>query len=103
MSHPYGKQTVLFVFRHAQQYGTEAPAIALHGAQPESAVSTRICGWEARKQARPELGAYLMSRGLNVNLRGDYDSTAVILERDLITDHGRLCPNNTPRRVLYVS
>ena len=31
---------------------------------------------------QPQLsGAYLMSSGLNLNLRGDFDSTAVILER----------------------
>jgi hypothetical protein len=33
-------------------------------------------------EKQPELsGAYLMSHGLNVNLRGDFDSTAVVLER----------------------
>ena len=26
-------------------------------------------------------GAYLMHHGLNLNLRGDYDSTSVILEK----------------------
>jgi hypothetical protein len=26
-------------------------------------------------------GAYLMRNGINVNLRGDFDATAVILER----------------------
>jgi Glycosyl hydrolase family 36 C-terminal domain len=26
-------------------------------------------------------GAYLMNAGINVNLRGDFDATAVILER----------------------
>ena len=26
-------------------------------------------------------GAYLMGKGIDLNLRGDYDSTAVILER----------------------
>jgi hypothetical protein len=30
----------------------------------------------------PQLsGAYLMKAGLNLNLRGDFDATAVILER----------------------
>jgi alpha-galactosidase len=32
--------------------------------------------------APPQLsGAYLMKAGLNLNLRGDFDATAVILER----------------------
>jgi hypothetical protein len=33
-------------------------------------------------ERQPQLsGAYLMRAGLNVNLRGDFDATAVILER----------------------
>ena len=34
----------------------------------------------------PPSGAYLMNRGLNVNLRGDFDSTAIILERQLMAE-----------------
>ena len=75
-----GKQTVLFVFRHAQQYGTEAPAIRLHGLNPKALYRLESVDGKLVNKAGLS-GAYLMSRGLNVNLRGDYDSTAVILER----------------------
>jgi len=33
-------------------------------------------------ERQPELsGAYLMGVGLNLNLRGDYDAAAIVLER----------------------
>lgn len=76
-----GKQAVLFAFRHSQQYNTAVPAIPLRGLDPKALYRVEsIDGKLADRQ--PQLsGAYLMSAGLNLNLRGDYDSTAVILER----------------------
>jgi alpha-galactosidase len=76
-----GKQSVLFAFRHSQQYNTAVPAIPLRGLDPKALYRVEsIDGKLVDRQ--PELsGAYLMSAGLNLNLRGDYDSTAVILER----------------------
>jgi alpha-galactosidase len=76
-----GKQSVLFAFRHSQQYNTAVPAIPLRGLDPKALYRVEsIDGKLVDRQ--PELsGAYLMNAGLNLNLRGDYDSTAVILER----------------------
>jgi alpha-galactosidase len=75
-----GKQAVLFAFRHSQQFNTAAPAILLRGLD-ESAVY-RLESIDGKLQEKSELsGAYLMRRGVSLNLRGDYDSTAVILER----------------------
>lgn len=76
-----GKQAVVFAFRHSQEYNTAAPAIRLRGLD-ERAVY-RVEGVDGKLLDRqPELsGAYLMRAGINVNLRGDFDSTAVVLER----------------------
>lgn len=76
-----GKQAVLFAFRHSQQYNTAAPAIRLRGLDARALY--RLESTDGKMVERqPELsGAYLMSAGLNLNLRGDYDSTAVVLER----------------------
>jgi alpha-galactosidase len=76
-----GKQSVLFAYRHSQEYSTAPPAIHLQGLDERALYRLEsIDGKLAEKQ--PQLsGAYLMQAGLNVNLRGDFDSTAVILEK----------------------
>ncbi len=76
-----GRQSVLFAFRHTQQYNTAAPALYLRGLD-ESAVY-RLESVDGKLLDRPaELsGAYLMRHGINLRLGGDYDSTAVVLER----------------------
>jgi alpha-galactosidase len=76
-----GRQAVLFAFRHSQQYRTAVPAIRLQGLD-EHAVY-RVESTDGKLVgAQPQLGgAYLMRAGLNLNLQGDYDSTAVVLER----------------------
>ncbi len=76
-----GKQAVVFAFRHSQQYNMPAPTIFLRGLEERAIYRLRSNdGKLVEKQ--PELsGMYLMSRGLNLNLRGDFDSTAVVLDR----------------------
>jgi alpha-galactosidase len=76
-----GAQAVVFAFRHSQQYNTAAPTIRLRGLDERAVYRVEsIDGKLVEKQ--PLLsGAYLMRAGLNVNLRGDFDCTAVILER----------------------
>ena len=76
-----GKQAVLFAFRHSQQYNTAVPAIRVRGLDERALYRVEsVDGKLAENQ--PQLsGAYLMRAGLNVNLRGDFDSTAVVLER----------------------
>jgi alpha-galactosidase len=76
-----GKQSVLFVFRHSQEYATVPPAIHLQGLDAKAlyrleSIDNKLVGRQAQLS-----GAYLMQAGLNVNLQGDFDSTAVILER----------------------
>jgi alpha-galactosidase len=76
-----GKQAVLFAYRHSQQLRADAPAIRLRGLDPKAvykleSVGNRLAGMQAQYS-----GAYLMGLGVTLNLRGDYDATAVILER----------------------
>src|SRR3984957_14493249 len=78
---PDSRQSVLFVFRHSQEYSTAPPAIHLQGLDPKAlyrleSIDNRLV------ERQPQLsGAYLMQAGLNVTLQGDFDSTAVILEK----------------------
>jgi len=76
-----GRQSVVFAFRHSQQYNTAAPTICLRGLDEKA--TYKIEGLDNKLiEKQPVLsGAYLMNRGLNVNLRGDFDSTGVILEK----------------------
>lgn len=87
-----GKQAVLFVCRHSQQYNLPAPAIRLRGLEPNAVYRVEMLDGPPAMGRRPgqaappppvveRSGAYLMSQGVSVFLRGDYDSTAVILER----------------------
>ncbi len=76
-----GKQAVLFAFRHAQQYNTAAPTILLRGLDERAVYRLESFDKKLTEGLQQVSGAYLMRRGLNLNLRGDYDSTAVILER----------------------
>jgi len=76
-----GRQAVLFAFRHSQEYNTPPPAIQLRGLESRAVYKLEsIDGKLVDKQ--PELsGAYLMENRLDLNLRGDFDSTAVLLHR----------------------
>lgn len=73
-----GHQAVVFAFLHSQQYREDTPAIALKGLDPKSVYRVQEFGSTA---AQTSSGAYLMSEGLHLRLGGDYDSTAVLLER----------------------
>jgi alpha-galactosidase len=74
-----GKQAVLFAFIHSPQYRANAPAIRLAGLDAKATYRLKTLG----QQNTIELsGAYLMQSGVTVQLRGDYDSTSVLLERE---------------------
>ncbi len=76
-----GRQAVLFAFRHSQQYNTAVPAIRLRGLDERALYQLESVDGKLAERQRQLSGAWLMGAGLNVNLRGDYDSTAVVLER----------------------
>jgi alpha-galactosidase len=76
-----GRQSVLFAFRHSQEYNTAAPTLHLQGLDEKAIYKVEAIDNKLVERQAQLSGAYLMHAGLNVNLRGDFDSTAVILER----------------------
>lgn len=76
-----GKQSVVFVFRHSQEYNTPAPTLYLRGLDRKATYKLESIDNKLVERQPALSGAYLMHAGLNVNLRGDFDSTLVILER----------------------
>ncbi len=76
-------EAVVFAFLQATQFGEPFPAVQLEGLDP--AATYTITPQDAKKA--PMLpaeasGAELMHSGLQLNLRGDYDSTAVRLRKN---------------------
>ena len=76
-----GKQAVLLAYRHSQQYRTLAPAIRLHGLDAQAVYKLESVNNKLAERQQQYSGAYLMRVGLSLNLRGDYDAAAVILDR----------------------
>jgi alpha-galactosidase len=76
-----GKQAVVFAFRHSQQYNLAAPAIRVRGLEEKAMYRVESVDGKLVERQPQFSGAYLMRVGLNVNLRGDYDATAIVLER----------------------
>ena len=77
-----GKQAVVFAFRHSQQYNTDPPVIRLRGLDEQALYKLEsVVNRMGQGQQQQYSGAWLMRNGLALTLRGDYDATAVILER----------------------
>jgi alpha-galactosidase len=76
-----GSQAVLFAFRHSQQYNTAVAPIRLRGLDDKAMYTLESVDGKLEDKESPLSGAYLMNHGVMLNLRGDYDSTAVILQR----------------------
>jgi alpha-galactosidase len=76
-----GKQAVVFALRHSQQYDTAAPTLLLRGLDERALYKVESVDHRLVERETQFSGAYLMRAGLNVNLRGDFDGTAIILER----------------------
>ena len=76
-----GSQAVVFSYLHSQHYGMARPAVQLEGLEPRA--NYRIVPLNAGKYAGDEVvsGAVLMGQGITLQLAGDYDSTALRLER----------------------
>ncbi|HEY1994591.1 MAG TPA: GH36 C-terminal domain-containing protein, partial [Edaphobacter sp.] len=76
-----GTQAVVFAYLHSQNFGDPYPLVRLAGLDPKA--TYRLHPLDAKQlHAQPEAsGSYWMSHGLQLDLRNDYDSTAVVLER----------------------
>ncbi len=79
---PDKSQAVVFAFLHSQQFGTPYPVVRLEGLDPQATYTvTARDGEKAPMVPKQATGAELMGAGLQLNLRGDYDSTALTLKR----------------------
>jgi alpha-galactosidase len=78
---PDGRQSVVFALRHSQQYNLAPAPVRLRGLDEKAMYKVEALDGKLSDRQPQLSGAYLMRVGLNLILRGDYDSTAVILER----------------------
>ena len=72
-----GAQALLFAFLHSQQFNLPAPSIRLAGLDAKAVYSLKFLDGRVIEYS----GAYLMSQGLELSLRGDYDSALIVLTR----------------------
>jgi alpha-galactosidase len=76
-----GKQSVLFAFLHGQQFLHPTPTLYLRGLDVNALYRIRPLDDKLITEPRAVSGSFLMNRGLEFRLGGDYDSTSVLLER----------------------
>jgi alpha-galactosidase len=76
-----GRQAVLFAYRHSQEFNVAAPAIRLRGLDPAAIYHLEPIAGRLQDSQTELSGAWLMNHGIAPNLRGDYDSMGVILDR----------------------
>ena len=76
-----GHQAVVFAFLHSQQFGTAFPTVFLRGLNKDALYKVQGIDAAQVQETGNVSGAYLMNHGLDLKLRGDYDSTSVTLEK----------------------
>jgi alpha-galactosidase len=75
------RQAVLFAYLHSQQFGTPFPTVFLRGLEEAALYKVEAIDPGQVEDVGTVSGAYLMHHGIGLNLHSDYDSTAVILEK----------------------
>jgi alpha-galactosidase len=76
-----GTQAVLFAYLHSQNFGDPYPLVRLQGLDPKAIYRLRPLDPKQLQSQQEASGSYWMSHGLQLDLQGDYDSSAVVLER----------------------
>jgi alpha-galactosidase len=76
-----GGQAVVFAYLHSQNFGDPYPLTRLEGLDPKAIYRLRPLDPKQLRSPQEASGSYWMHHGLQFDLRGDYDSTAVVLER----------------------
>ncbi|HVT79704.1 MAG TPA: alpha-galactosidase [Phycisphaerae bacterium] len=76
-----GGQSVVFALLHAQQHGRPQPAVLLDGLDPRAVYRVSSLDGKLAEKMESASGAYLLERGLTFELKGDFDGTAVVLQR----------------------
>jgi alpha-galactosidase len=77
-----GRQAVTFAFLHSSQEFYPFPRLFLRGLQPDAVYSVKaFAGRLAEDTPTQASGAYWMQRGIDVDLRGDFQAAAFTLTR----------------------
>lgn len=74
-------QAVLLAYLHSQHYGMAYPTVRLQGLDPKSTYNLRALDPDKYAGEATVQGSVLMGLGVELKLVGDYDSTALVLER----------------------
>jgi alpha-galactosidase len=75
------QQVVVFAFLHSQQFGRSVPLLYLQGLPEDAMYSVSTIDNGTEEHTGKLSGAYLMHHGIQLSLRGDYDATAMKLDR----------------------
>jgi alpha-galactosidase len=75
------RQVVAFAFLHSQQFGQSMPLLHLQGLSEDAVYSVSTMDDKIEEHTGKLSGAYLMHHGIQLRLRGDYDATAIKLDR----------------------
>jgi alpha-galactosidase len=77
-----GRQAVLFAFLHSSTLGSPYPRIQLRGLDPGARYRMRpIAGRVQTGTPEEASGAYWMSHGLDLEIRGDFQAAGIVFER----------------------
>jgi alpha-galactosidase len=76
-----GRQSVAFAFLHSQQFRQDAPTVYLRGLDEKALYKVRTIDNKLVGRLDVVSGSYLMRRGVNFRLTGDFDSSMIVLER----------------------
>jgi alpha-galactosidase len=77
-----GRQAVLFAFLHSSTLGSRYPRIQLRGLDPGARYRMRAIAGKVQTGTPEEAsGAYWMSYGLDLDLRGDFQAAGIVFER----------------------
>jgi alpha-galactosidase len=76
-----GSQAVVLAYLDSQHYGLDYPTVILQGLEPSAMYRIRALDPAKYSGESTVQGSVLMGVGLRLSLAGDYDSTALALER----------------------
>jgi len=76
-----GSQAVLLAYLHSQRYRMAYPTVKLEGLDATAIYRVRALDAAKYKGAELVSGSVLMGDGVRLGLTGDYDSTALVLEK----------------------
>jgi alpha-galactosidase len=75
------QHVVALAFLHSQQFGGSVPLLYLQGLPEDAMYSVSTIDDRPEEHTGKLSGAYLMHHGIQLRLRGDYDATAIKLDR----------------------